>query len=62
LTFAVLARIPLGLGSYCAVFVFSWAFAVLGLIVLHSSAGPENDRGQSEPRAPKALGSGSWSD
>jgi len=34
LTFAVLARIPLGLGSYCAVFVFSWAFAVLGLIVL----------------------------
>jgi hypothetical protein len=30
LTFAVLAGIPLGLGSYCAVFVFSWAFAVTG--------------------------------
>jgi MFS family permease len=34
LAFAVLAAIPLGLGGYHAVFVFSLAFAVLGLIVL----------------------------
>jgi MFS family permease len=34
LAFAVLAAIPLGLGGYRAVFVFSLAFAVLGLIVL----------------------------
>jgi MFS family permease len=34
LAFAVLAAIPLGLGGYHAVFVFSLAFAVLGVIVL----------------------------
>jgi MFS family permease len=34
LAFAVLAAIPLGLGGYRAVFVFSLAFAVLGLLVL----------------------------
>jgi MFS family permease len=34
LAFAVLAAIPLGLGGYRAVFVFSLAFAVLGVIVL----------------------------
>jgi MFS family permease len=34
LAFVVLAAIPLGLGGYRAVFVFSLAFAVLGLIVL----------------------------
>jgi MFS family permease len=34
LAFAVLATIPLGLGGYRAVFVFSLAFAILGLIVL----------------------------
>jgi MFS family permease len=34
LAFAVLAAIPLGLGGFRAVFVFSLAFAVLGVIVL----------------------------
>jgi MFS family permease len=34
LAFAVLAAIPLGLGGYHAVFVFSLAFAVLGVLVL----------------------------
>ena len=34
LAFAVLAAIPLGLGGYHAVFVFSLAFAVLGVMVL----------------------------
>jgi MFS family permease len=34
LAFAVLAAIPLGLGGYHAVFVFSLAFAVIGVIVL----------------------------
>ena len=43
LAFAVLAAIPLGLGGYHAVFVFSLAFAVLGVIVLGAcGAGPEN--------------------
>jgi MFS family permease len=37
LAFAVLAVIPLGLGGYRAVFVFSLAFAVLGLLVLVSA-------------------------
>src|SRR5687768_16779717 len=34
LAFAVLAAIPLGLGGYRAVFVFSTAFALLGVVVL----------------------------
>jgi MFS family permease len=34
LAFAVLAAIPLGLGGYHAVFVFSLAFAMIGVIVL----------------------------
>lgn len=34
LAFAVLAAIPLGLGGYRAVFVFSLAFAVIGVMVL----------------------------
>ena len=34
LAFAVLAAIPLGLGGYHAVFVFSLAFAVIGVMVL----------------------------
>jgi MFS family permease len=34
LAFAVLAAIPVGLGGYHAVFVFSLAFAVIGVIVL----------------------------
>ena len=39
----MLAAIPLGLGGYHAVFVFSLAFAVLGVIVLGArGAGPEN--------------------
>jgi MFS family permease len=34
LAFAVLAAIPLGLGGYHVIFVFSLAFAVLGVVVL----------------------------
>jgi MFS family permease len=34
LAFVVLAAVPLGLGGYRAVFVFSLAFAILGLVVL----------------------------
>ena len=51
LAFAVLAAIPLGVGGFRAVFVFSAAFAVLGLVVL-AVAVPDL-RGPAEPAQPR---------
>ena len=61
LAFAVLAAIPLGLGGYRAVFVFSAAFALLGVVVLAlvvpdlRTARGKADAGDQTPRRRIAL-------
>ena len=61
LAFAVLAAIPLGLGGYRAVFVFSTAFALLGVVVLAlavpdlRTARGKADAGDQTPRRRIAL-------
>ena len=61
LAFAVLAAIPLGLGGYRAVFVFSAAFALLGVVVLAlavpdlRTAGRKADASDQTPRRRIAL-------
>jgi MFS family permease len=61
LAFAVLAAIPLGLGGYRAVFAFSLAFAVLGVVVLAvvvpdlRTAGGRIAQGNQSPRRRMAL-------